>query len=63
MTLMIPAGLHYHINSDARFWDGYPVTSDDVKATYDALLNKGPMYIRSYLGDIKEIQVVLISNE
>ena len=48
----------YHINSDARFWDGSPVTSDDVKATFDALLNKGPMYIRSYLGDIKEVQVV-----
>ncbi|MGP5173885.1 extracellular solute-binding protein [Psychrobacter immobilis] len=48
----------YHINPAARFWDGTPVTSSDVKATYDALLNKGPMYIRSYLGDIKDIQVV-----
>lgn len=48
----------YHINPAARFWDGTPVTSSDVKATYDALLNKGPMYIRSYLGDIKDIQVI-----
>ena len=48
----------YHINSAARFWDGTPVTSSDVKATYDALLNKGPMYIRSYLGDIKDIQII-----
>ncbi len=30
----------YHINPAARFWDGTPVTSSDVKATYDALLNK-----------------------
>ena len=48
----------YHINPAARFWDGTPVTSSDVKATYEAILNKGPMYIRSYLGDIKNIQIV-----
>ena len=48
----------YHLNPAARFWDGSPVTSDDVKATYDAILNKGPMYIRSYLGDIKGIEVL-----
>ncbi len=48
----------YHINPTARFWDGTPVTSHDVKATYNALLNKGPMYIRSYLGDIKDIQII-----
>jgi peptide/nickel transport system substrate-binding protein/microcin C transport system substrate-binding protein len=48
----------YHINPAARFWDGTPVTSADVKATYEALLTKGPMYIRSYLDDIKEIQTI-----
>ncbi|WP_201557760.1 extracellular solute-binding protein [Psychrobacter sp. 72-O-c] len=48
----------YHINPAARFWDGTPVTSADVKATYEALLTKGPMYIRSYLGDIKEVQAL-----
>ncbi|MBF2719874.1 ABC transporter substrate-binding protein [Psychrobacter sp. NG254] len=48
----------YHLNPAARFWDGTPVTSRDVKATYEAILNKGPMYIRSYLGDIKDIQII-----
>lgn len=48
----------YHLNPAARFWDGSTVTSHDVKATYDALLTKGQMYIRSYLGDIKEVQVI-----
>ncbi|MFT7323983.1 MAG: ABC-type oligopeptide transport system substrate-binding subunit, partial [Psychrobacter glaciei] len=48
----------YHLNPAARFWDGSPVTSRDVKATYEAILNKGPMYIRSYLSDIKDIQVI-----
>ena len=48
----------YHVNPAARFWDGTAVTSSDVKATYDAILNKGPMYIRSYLGDIKDIEII-----
>ncbi|WP_201565018.1 extracellular solute-binding protein [Psychrobacter sp. CMS30] len=48
----------YHVNPAARFWDGSPVTSSDVKATYDAILTKGPMYIRSYLGDIKDIEII-----
>lgn len=48
----------YHINPAARFWDGTAVTSHDVKATYDAILTKGPMYIRSYLGDIKDIKII-----
>ncbi len=48
----------YHLNPKAKFWDGTPVTSSDVKATYEAILTKGPMYIRSYLGDIKEIEII-----
>ncbi len=48
----------YHLNPDARFWDGSKVSSRDVKATYDALLTKGPMFIRSYLSDIKEVQIL-----
>ncbi len=48
----------YHVNPAARFWDGTAVTSSDVKATYDAILTKGPMYIRSYLGDIKDIEII-----
>ena len=48
----------YHVNPKARFWDGSPVTSSDVKATFDALLTKGPMYIRSYLGDIRDVQII-----
>ncbi|WP_435948932.1 extracellular solute-binding protein [Psychrobacter sp. DM8] len=48
----------YHLNPKAHFWDASPVTSTDVKATYDAILTKGPMYIRSYLSDIKEVQII-----
>ena len=48
----------YHIDPSARFWDGSPVTSADVKATYEAILTKGPMHIRSYLSDIKAVDIV-----
>lgn len=48
----------YHINPKAKFWDGSSVTSADVKATFDALLSKGPVYLRQYLGDIKTIETL-----
>ncbi len=48
----------YHVNPDARFWDGTPVTSNDVKATFDALLTKGLMQMRSYLADVKQVEVL-----
>lgn len=48
----------YHVDPKARFWDGTPVTSHDVKATYDALLSRGPMFVRSYLGGIKAIETL-----
>lgn len=48
----------YHINPQARFWNGDKVTSSDVKATYDALLTRGPMSIRSYLADVKDVKAL-----
>ena len=48
----------YHIHPKARFWDGSTVTAEDVKATFDALLTKGPIFLQSYLGAIKEVQVL-----
>lgn len=48
----------YHINPKAYFWDGSPVTSDDVKASIEKILTKGPMSMRSYLADVKDVQVL-----
>lgn len=48
----------YHINPKARFWDGSAVTSADVKATFDALLNKGLMQVRSYLSSVDKVEVL-----
>lgn len=46
----------YHLDPRAKFWDGSPVTSEDVKATYDTILSKGLMRWRSYLSDIERIE-------
>ena len=35
-----PSWVIYHINPKAYFWDGAPVTADDVKASMDALLTR-----------------------
>ena len=53
-----PSWVIYHINPKAYFWDGTPVTAQDVKASMDALLTKGVMSMRSYLSDVKETQVI-----
>lgn len=53
-----PSWVIYHINPEAYFWDGSPVTADDVKASMDALLTKGLMSMRSYLADVKQTQVI-----
>ena len=48
----------YHINPKAKFWDGSPVTGNDVKATFDAYLNKGLMQVRSYLSGVDKVEVI-----
>lgn len=48
----------YHINPHAKFWDGSPVTAQDVKASLEAISQRGIMAMRSYLADIERIQVV-----
>lgn len=53
-----PSWVIYHINPNAYFWDGTPVTADDVKASMDALLTRGVMSMRSYLSDVKATQVI-----
>ncbi len=48
----------YHINPYAKFWDGSAVTAEDIKASIHAILTKGTMSMRSYLADVKDIQVI-----
>lgn len=53
-----PSWIIYHINPHAKFWDGSSVNADDVKASIEAILSKGTMSMRSYLADIKTVQVI-----
>lgn len=48
----------YHINPQARFWNGEPVTASDVEATFAAILSKGLMSWRSYLSDIDRVEAL-----
>lgn len=48
----------YHVNPKAYFWDGSPVTADDVKASLEAILTKGTMSMRSYLSGVKRIETL-----
>ncbi len=48
----------YHIHPKAKFWDGSPVRADDVKATFEAILNHGLISWRSYLSGILRIEVL-----
>lgn len=48
----------YHIHPKARFWDGSAVTAEDVKATFEAILTKGLMSWRGFLGGIEAIEVL-----
>lgn len=53
-----PSWIIYHINPHAKFWDGSSVTAEDVKASMEAILTKGVMSMRSYLADVKDVQVL-----
>lgn len=48
----------YHINPHAKFWDSSSVTALDVKASIEAIMQKGTMSMRSYLAGIKQIDVI-----
>ncbi|MFC0819572.1 extracellular solute-binding protein [Moraxella marmotae] len=48
----------YHINPKARFWDGSAVTATDVQATYQAILSKGLMSWRAFLGSVEAVEVL-----
>ena len=48
----------FHINPKARFYDGTPVTADDVKFSFDTLREKGHPQYRFYWADIKRAVVL-----
>lgn len=49
--------VRYYLNPKARFNDGHPLTAEDVKFTFETLMEHGdPMY-RHYYGDVREVVI------
>ncbi len=48
----------YHLNPKARFFDGTPVTADDVKFSFETLRDKGHPRFRFYWADITRAVVL-----
>lgn len=49
----------FHLRDDVTFSDGVPLTAQDVKATYDLIMNpkNDTLDLRNYLQDIEDVQV------
>lgn len=48
----------YHLNPNARFSDGKPVTADDVAFTFNLLKKEGAAGLKNYYGDIEKIEAL-----
>ncbi|WP_104698090.1 MULTISPECIES: extracellular solute-binding protein [unclassified Helicobacter] len=48
----------FHINPLARFNDGVRVTAQDVKFSFDTLMQKGSIIFSQYYADVKEAKVL-----
>ncbi len=48
----------FHLNAQARFNNGDPVTAADVKYSYDTLMAKGAPQFKSMFADVKQCVVV-----
>ncbi len=48
----------FHINKNARFHDGHPITADDVAFSFKALTEKGRPIYRAYYADVTKVKVI-----
>ncbi len=47
----------FNIRKEARFQDGEPITANDVKFSFDTLVNKGHPFYRNYYADVASVTV------
>ncbi len=47
----------FHINKNARWHDGTPITADDVKWTFDKMMSEGAPFFKAYFADVKDVTV------
>ncbi|MBW2061948.1 MAG: ABC transporter substrate-binding protein [Deltaproteobacteria bacterium] len=48
----------YHINPQARFHDGKPITAHDVVFTFNVLMSKGSPLYKKYYADVEKVKAL-----
>ena len=48
----------FELNSDAKFADGHPIDAEDVKFTFETLINHGDPVYKMYFSDIGKVEVL-----
>ncbi|MEX6504376.1 extracellular solute-binding protein [Pseudomonas zhanjiangensis] len=51
------AWVRFYLRPEARFHDGQPVTAEDVKFSFETLMNQGAPLYRAYYGDVERVEV------
>lgn len=46
----------FHINPDARFQDGEPITAEDVIFSFETLIEKGHPFFQAYYEDVAKVE-------
>ncbi|WP_236631661.1 extracellular solute-binding protein [Endozoicomonas numazuensis] len=52
------SGITFHINPQARFHDGQPITAEDVVYSFELLRDKGSPFYRAYYSDITKAEAL-----
>ena len=52
------SSITFHLDPEARFHDGMPITADDVVFSLNILKEKGAPFYRSYYGDIEKAEAL-----
>lgn len=47
----------FNLRPEAKWHDGEPITAEDVKWTFETLLEHGTPFFKAYWGDVKEVTV------
>lgn len=48
----------FYLDPDARFHDGQPITAEDVRFTFNLLMNKGSPFYRAYYAGVIKVDVL-----
>lgn len=48
----------FELNNDAKFSDGHPIDADDVKFTFETLVNHGDPVYKMYFTDVGKVEVL-----